>query len=1052
MSLGQIKNVRVNPDGWTADITFGGFGVAGAQTSYQLDPQGLAGLKFSVRGAGFGESGQGVEAVRDIVATRVLREPFPSHGDLQQVVSGQDLVVRVALSDHVFAGEALTLDAQAGAVRLTTSAGAFTSATGVNIEATNTSGFSPDQARPVAQFATPDRQVVRDVVHVEVVAASMFAQPGDPVAAVRFIVTDQHGGRVEQIVSQQTVSNWGVGDAREVLSYSAAISTEGLRDGDLLMVRAEVLPHVGAAVSSAPAGDANLVGFTDQIFRLDASGSLGRAYAYVDAGAPVGSGGVSANAGEAAATPFRTIGEALIAVQAFNSMHFGRANVDNAEIRLTEGVHQWIGSPVTAQSVVGRDSWVTITGDPATTREKVILTGSVDGRNNTAFADYIKIENLTIDRTPMGTSTRPIANGDAGDRLWLHNVAFDGADIPARSFMQGLVWVTQSDLDDIGRAFASSGTHLNLYKMRGVTADSTVETRINGHVLLGSDTHNVITSVLNSSVLPTSSGSFIGYNLMTDSDNATFIDVARFHEVHGIAIVGNTLTTVGSVQPAVSLSADSHFHPVSNLIFHGNVVTGARVNGGYNDVADQNHLKTLFSLEGNVLQQLNTKHDVFATDSDNVGAWSVLYGVGFNGNTILTTPVSRNFNLEFDGLGSTVAGVVRNSPQGDLVEAGGANVAPIATPDAFTMLQAEVLSVSGQGVLANDRDGNDDALSAMLVGRASHGTVSLSASGALTYVPNESFFGSDSFTYRASDGILSSATATVTINVAQRTDRPVALDDAGLTVTSGQTLVISADALLANDQNATGGALSIASVGGALAGVVQLVNGEIRFAPQAGFTGEASFTYFVVSSTGGQDSATVRLTVTGGAPQPDFRVFNGTSGNDSLLGGSTASDSISGFDGNDWLDGRQGADILVGGGGHDTLVGGAGNDTLAGGAGGDRFRFDARTIAVGETDAIMDLAFAEGDTIVFAAFASGTLRGAAGGNPLNIISGGAGAVIDSMADLVELSLESPAVWAQAGAAPNLLTLNVRDGDGDKLIVQIHDALPAFLAAGGALLV
>lgn len=1051
MSLGQISSVRINPDGWTADITFGGFGVAGGQTSYQLDPQGLAGLSFSVRGAGFGESGSGIEAVREVIATRVLREPFPSQGDLQQVVSGQDLVVRVALSDHVFAGETLTLDANAGAVKLTTGAGAFTSATAVDIAAVNKSGLSPAQAAPVAQFATPDRQVVRDVVHVEVVAASMFAQPGDPVAAVRFIVTDQHGGRVEQLVSQQTVSTWGVGDARDILSYSAAISTAGLRDGDLLTVRAEVLPHVGAALSSAPAGGANPVGFTDQIFRLDSSGSFGRAYAYVDPDAATGAGGVSANAAHAAATAFRTIGEALVAVQSFNATQFGRANVDNAEIRLTEGIHQWVGSPVTAQSVVGRDSWVTITGDPATTRDKVVLTGSVDGRNSTALADYIKIENLTIDRTPMGTSTRPITNGDAGDRLWLHNVAFNGADSRANSFLQGQVWVTQSDLDDIGRAFASSGTLSNLYKIRGVTADSTVETRINGHVLLGSDTHNVITSFLNSAILPTSSGSFIGYNLITDSDNATFIDVGRFHEVRGIAIVGNTLTAGGSVQPAVSLSGDSHFHPVSNLIFHGNVVTGARVNVGYNDVADQNHLKTLFSLEGNVLQQLNTKHDVFSLDGDNIGAWSLLYGVGFNDNTMLNTPASRNFNLEFDGLGSTVAGIVRTSPQGDVVASGSVNVAPIAAPDVFAMLQAEALSVSGRGVLANDSDGNEDALSAVLVSGAANGTLTLLASGALNYTPDEGFFGSDSFTYRASDGSLSSAVATVTINVAQRTDRPVALDDAGFTVASGQTLAITAGALLANDQNLTGGLLSIASVGGAMAGTVQLVSGEVRFTPQAGFKGEASFTYVATSSNGGQDSATVRLTVTGDAPQPDFRQVNGTAGNDTLLGGSAASDSISGFDGNDWLDGRQGADMLVGGAGLDTLVGGAGNDTLVGGANGDQFRFDARAIIAGETDTIVDLAFAEGDTIVFVAFASGTLKGAAGGNPLNIISGGAGAIIDSMADLVELSLESPAVWAQSGAAPDLLVLTVRDGDGDTLNLQIHNALPAFMAGGGLLL-
>jgi hypothetical protein len=1051
MSRGQIKNVSINADGWTADITVSNFGLGGAQASYQLDPQAFAGLSFSVNGTGFTETGAVTEVVRNIVATRVLREPYPTQGDLQQTVSGEDLVVRVALSDQVFAGETLTLDARAGFVTLVSAQGTLVSASADDLPTLNNSGLSIAQTAPIAQFSTPDRQVVTNVLNVEVVAASMFAKPGDPVASVRFIVTDQHGGRVEQLVGTQAVSTWGADDARSILSYAAAISTDGLRDGDLLTVRAEILPHIGAAVSSGPSNGPNPIGFTDQVFRLDKSGTFGRAYAYVDPEVAAGASSVSTVAAQAAATPFRTIGEALVATQLFNAAQFGRANVDNAEIRLTEGIHTWIGSAVTAQSVIGRDSWVTITSDPATTRDRVVITGALDGRNNTAFADYVKIENVTLDRTPMGASTRPIANGDAADRLWLHNVTFDGNDHRANSFLQGQVWVTQSDLNDIGRAFASSGAIPNVYKLRGVTADSATDTLISGHVLLGSITQNMITSLPNSPVLPTSSGSFIGFNLMTDSANATFIDVARLHEVRGIAIVGNTLTTGAAVQPAVSLSGDGHLHPVSNLVFHDNAVTGARVNVGYNDVRDQNHLKVLFSLEGNTLQQLNTKHDVFAADTDNTGAWSVLYGVGFSNNTILSTPASRNFNLEFDGLGSTVAGVARNSPQGDMIEASDSNVAPVASADVFSMVQAEVLSVAAPGVLANDRDGNGDELSAILVEGPSHGTASVLASGGLVYTPNEGFSGTETVTYRAGDGSLQSDITTITINVAARTDRPVALDDAGFTVAAGQTLSITAGTLLANDQNATGGVLSIASVGGAVAGTAELVNGDVLFTPLTGFVGEASFNYIARSSTGSQDSATVRLTVSTGAPSPDFRIVNGTASDDRALGGSSGRDLISGLAGADWLDGRKGDDSLEGGTGRDTLVGGAGDDTLVGGADGDQFRFDARSLVGAENDTIIDLNFVEGDTIVLASFGMGTLRGATGGNPLSIISNGTGAIIDSFADLAELTAQSPAVWAQAGGLGGSLVIKVQDADGDTLNIQINNGFAAFVGAGGLLL-
>ena len=62
--------------------------------------------------------------------------------------------------------------------------------------------------------------------------------------------------------------------------------------------------------------------------------------------------------------------------------------------------------------------------------------------------------------------------------------------------------------------------------------------------------------------------------------------------------------------------------------------------------------------------------------------------------------------------------------------------------------------------------------------------------------------------------------------------------------------------------------------------------------------------------------------------------FNGTPGNDSLLGG-TGDDVLYGGLGNDFLNGGDGNDQLFGNDGNDTLLGGAGFDNLYGGAGDD---------------------------------------------------------------------------------------------------------------------
>jgi hypothetical protein len=71
--------------------------------------------------------------------------------------------------------------------------------------------------------------------------------------------------------------------------------------------------------------------------------------------------------------------------------------------------------------------------------------------------------------------------------------------------------------------------------------------------------------------------------------------------------------------------------------------------------------------------------------------------------------------------------------------------------------------------------------------------------------------------------------------------------------------------------------------------------------------------------------------------------ISGSSGNDSLIGGSSA-DSISGLGGDDTLKGGGGADTLLGGTGNDSLVGGNGADFLVGGTGNDTYLIDASDV------------------------------------------------------------------------------------------------------------
>ena len=92
------------------------------------------------------------------------------------------------------------------------------------------------------------------------------------------------------------------------------------------------------------------------------------------------------------------------------------------------------------------------------------------------------------------------------------------------------------------------------------------------------------------------------------------------------------------------------------------------------------------------------------------------------------------------------------------------NDAPIAVIDNYTANAGQTLNIPAPGVLENDADIDSDILSATMDTNPQHGALALNADGSFTYTPEAGYLGSDSFTYLASDGPLTS-TASVSIQV-----------------------------------------------------------------------------------------------------------------------------------------------------------------------------------------------------------------------------------------------------------------------------------------------
>jgi len=87
---------------------------------------------------------------------------------------------------------------------------------------------------------------------------------------------------------------------------------------------------------------------------------------------------------------------------------------------------------------------------------------------------------------------------------------------------------------------------------------------------------------------------------------------------------------------------------------------------------------------------------------------------------------------------------------------------PVALDDTGSTLENTDLMVAAPGVLDNDT--GDDLMAVLELG-SSDGLVVLNADGSYTYQPDAGFSGTDSFTYRASNGVETSEVATVTITV-----------------------------------------------------------------------------------------------------------------------------------------------------------------------------------------------------------------------------------------------------------------------------------------------
>ena len=268
--------------------------------------------------------------------------------------------------------------------------------------------------------------------------------------------------------------------------------------------------------------------------------------------------------------------------------------------------------------------------------------------------------------------------------------------------------------------------------------------------------------------------------------------------------------------------------------------------------------------------------DVLSNDLDNDGTLvpsSVLVTSGPNNGATSVNPTNGVVTY------SPASGFAGNDTFTYTVEDNDGNLSNTATVNVTVAEQLPVANDDSAStdvdvpvdidVLSNDLDSDGTLVpaSVLVTSGPNNGATSVNpTNGVVTYIPDTSFVGNDSFTYTVedNDGNLSNA---ATVNVSVVGVAPVANDDSAST---NVDVPVDID-VLSNDLDSDGTLVpaSVLVTSGPNNGATSVnpTNGVVTYSPASGFAGNDTFTYTVEDNDGNlSNTATVNATVAGQLP------------------------------------------------------------------------------------------------------------------------------------------------------------------------------------------
>jgi Bacterial Ig domain len=262
-----------------------------------------------------------------------------------------------------------------------------------------------------------------------------------------------------------------------------------------------------------------------------------------------------------------------------------------------------------------------------------------------------------------------------------------------------------------------------------------------------------------------------------------------------------------------------------------------------------------------VNEDQTTVINVLANDGNVAGYSPIIKTAPTNGTVTLNADGSVSFqpNANYFGVDSftykLTSGTAQSTTATVSIVVNAVNDAPVVLPGTLVTNEENSIVID---LLSQATDVDGDLLSVLVITQPTQGSLVRQANGTFVYTPNANVNGTDSFSYKVTDGVADSSVVTMALTILASNDAP--------TVTP-QNVVLAEDSSTAIDL--TNGAIdvdgdtltAIIVSGPANGSLVRNAAGLFVYTPNANFNGTDSFTYKVNDGIADSNEATVSLTV-----------------------------------------------------------------------------------------------------------------------------------------------------------------------------------------------